>query len=611
MPSLRRFIWPIFYTLLMGLLMGSAPIPDAGMGADPINHSIVNTKAFSNHWLRLLHYQKSTWGSGFQSLVDFQGFFFSDQGKTQPYEELLASRKAIQEGSPRQPPHNLDPICAFPARAKFMQQHFGDKLREVNCEGLEFWKKRLPLTSISLVFSTAYSGNPASLFGHTFIKLNVDKKRKEHEAPKQDYAISFAAVPDDSSSLIYMYKGLTGAYPGVFSISPYFEKITEYTQIENRDLWEYHIKLSPAQLELLLDHMWELVHQAYIPYYFLHDNCSYALLSLLEVLDPNWQFTHNSDAIVLPLHVVKTISQEKQLVQQLSYKSSLRKQFYQSRQQLSSSENQQLFKFLWRQDSPQRIDNPYLLETAAQYYSLLKAQHKGVLKTEQSQHFHQVLEQRAKIATPTTTPKEEWALNHPDIAHGSKKISLLYTAHPIKEWQLHLRYGYHDLLDNDEGYEPFLQIHILEAKLSLGDTMLPKISAFTLVDIVSLAPFDLLDPIFSWKVKVGSETRIDPYVEAGAGLALGFWKDQVLVYSLPSLHGNRKDISLVYPISLLFRFSERWKALVEIKHTRSRSQSKDSLQVSQQWSHHDWSVFHSLGWEPSRSRFDLGIGFSF
>ena len=62
-------------------------------------------------------------------------------------------------------------------------------------------------------------------------------------------------------------------------------KVQAYRDIENRDMWEYRLNLTPAQIDRLLMHAWELGN-AYFDYFFFKENCSYHILSLLEYADP-------------------------------------------------------------------------------------------------------------------------------------------------------------------------------------------------------------------------------------------------------------------------------------------------------------------------------------
>ena len=86
---------------------------------------------------------------------------------------------------------------------------------------------------------------------------------------------------DEKNGLTFAIQGLIGGYPGTFSVLPYYIKVREYSNLENRDLWEYELNLSPEEIEIFVDHLWEL-GSTYFAYYYLSENCSYHVLGLLE-----------------------------------------------------------------------------------------------------------------------------------------------------------------------------------------------------------------------------------------------------------------------------------------------------------------------------------------
>lgn len=86
--------------------------------------------------------------------------------------------------------------------------------------------------TVSLVFSTAYAGNPASMLGHTFIKLNLFDKKGQVQNDLLNYSASFAAFPEDNVGFLYFIKGLTGQYKGVFSLDPFYVHVATYSYKE-------------------------------------------------------------------------------------------------------------------------------------------------------------------------------------------------------------------------------------------------------------------------------------------------------------------------------------------------------------------------------------------
>ena len=173
-------------------------------------------------------------------------------------------------------PGDEHPQCRFPARYHWLKQKLNfdnNRLPEQRCELLQQWQKNISASEITLVFPAAYMNAPSSMFGHTLLRITPSDHRKD--SPLAAYALNYAAdVNGNDAGLSYAYKGLFGGYPGSFSIVPYYEKIKKYSDLENRDIWEYKLKLETHEIEQLLRHAWE-VRNIKFDYYFITENCSY------------------------------------------------------------------------------------------------------------------------------------------------------------------------------------------------------------------------------------------------------------------------------------------------------------------------------------------------
>jgi hypothetical protein len=120
------------------------------------------------------------------------------------------------------------------------------------------------------------------MYGHSLLRLT----RRTGEGNRLiDYIVNFAAEEHTKNGLVYAWKGLFGGFAGHFYVMPYYMKIQEYSNIESRDLWEYELALGEMQAERLVAHTWE-TRSTHFNYYFATENCSYFLLKLLEVADP-------------------------------------------------------------------------------------------------------------------------------------------------------------------------------------------------------------------------------------------------------------------------------------------------------------------------------------
>ena len=214
-------------------------------------------------------------------------FFEPSPGLRPPYPSGGRGRSdAAGEGQPAQ--------CRFPARYAWLNEQFhfdSAQLLPADCSRFQKWKDQDPAlrtsgapVSISLIFASYYMNNPASTYGHTFLRLNG----KSHASNENllDYVVNFAADLESDNGVLFALKGLAGGYHGRFSTFPYYVKVQEYNNLESRDLWEYDLNVSSGNVDRLLQHLWELGNVR-LRYFFFNKNCSYYLMPVLDVMDPN------------------------------------------------------------------------------------------------------------------------------------------------------------------------------------------------------------------------------------------------------------------------------------------------------------------------------------
>src|SRR5690606_26551649 len=121
------------------------------------------------------------------------------------------------------------------------------------------------------------------------------------------YALNFGAMVEGmDNSILYAWKGLAGGYPGQFALLPYREKLSEYSRLENRDLWEYRLDLTPEETGRMIEHVWEL-RQIRFDYFFFDENCSYRLLELLEIARPGLRLIEQFPLTAIPADTVRAV----------------------------------------------------------------------------------------------------------------------------------------------------------------------------------------------------------------------------------------------------------------------------------------------------------------
>ncbi len=232
----------------------------------------------SQAWRQLLHYDKNG-----ISTINSDSFFLAADGKENPAAELsalIAAYSFPEESNP-----NQHPRCRFPARYYWLSQQQPNlfPLPENTfvprqCTQFYRWSLLDEVDSLSLMLVSGYLANPASIFGHTFLKLNVSGRDTE----LFDLSISYGAVvPQDELIPLYIFRGLFGGYQAGFSDKYLYNEDQVYSHTEFRDIWEFKLHLSPTQKVLVIMQLWEIIGKKQ-DYYFLNRNCAWLQAQLLD-----------------------------------------------------------------------------------------------------------------------------------------------------------------------------------------------------------------------------------------------------------------------------------------------------------------------------------------
>ena len=462
-------------------------------------------------WRDLLHVKQHPLTRQIRSLADDPGFFLALNGARDPQAELDASLAAFFDASGRHA-EGQTAQCRFRARYEWLREQLGfdaARLPEQPCTRYDQWREGLHTRSISLIFPAAFLNSPASMYGHTFLRLNVDGPNADQ--PLLAYAISYAANGNEAEGLGFAFKGLTGLYSGIFTNAPYYLKIREYTHLENRDIWEYELDLTPAEVDRLLAHTWELGFTRF-DYFFFDENCSYHLLSLLDVARPGLHLTDQFTWWAIPVDTVRAVVQASGLLKSTHYRPSNSSDLQWRAAQLPRDQVLQakalgegsVTPAAWAASSPAAADEAQVrtLELAERYATYRAAQ--GELRGAAFERLRlQLLTARAALpALP------ELAVPVPDVppqaGHGTARVDLSAGRRNGKAvWNLALRPAYHDLGDPEEGYSRGAQIQFLALDLGQTEGQGMRLQRFTPVDIVSLTPTTAMLGGTSWKVRFG------------------------------------------------------------------------------------------------------------
>jgi hypothetical protein len=558
------------FCALTVVLAGCAhgPVGSLGVQIPPVSEPYVEGLVRQAHalhlaeqrqWHKLLHYKLGVLGQGFlgggyESEADGVGFFLSERGKLDPAAELDATIRALflpLAAVSNSADPNEHPLCRFPARFLYLRQQLGidpSKLPVQRCPKAESFIAELDPGSLTLIFSSYYLNNPASAFGHTFLRLNKANSLAVGERRELlDYGIDYSADVDTGNALIYAVKGLAGLFPGTFKRIPYYYKVRTYNDYESRDLWEYELNLSSAQLLLLSAHLWELGH-TYFAYYYLGENCSYHILSLIEVADPSLHLLDGISSPVIPADTVRALFKYPELVRRVGFRPSARKQFQARAAQLSAAELAMVEQLAIDAEHALPVGLPRareiaVLDAATDLIDVWYARelvHRE--DTAAALRKQQLLERRARILEPSVplevhTPEAE----RPERGHGSQRVGLgAVTTDDRWGLSLDVRLALHDLTDPTPGYPELNALEFMHVRALFWQTQRIELQDASFVHVASLTPQGRFDRKSSWEFDVGATSIRDracdrclmAHAAGGAGLTFAIFDNRVALFAL-------------------------------------------------------------------------------
>ncbi|MFN8548702.1 MAG: DUF4105 domain-containing protein [Candidatus Eisenbacteria bacterium] len=492
------------------------------------------------YWDILLHYKRGFLGLG--SVVDDPKFFASPLGKGDPRAELHATLRSFFEPAVSDTTVK-HPVCRFAARFEWLKEKLAideSRLLVPRCQPLEDLISRIQPESVTLVFPTAHMNSPASMYGHTFLTIETATKSK-----LLAYAVNYSALTSGTTfAPVYLAKGLLGGYPGYFSILPYYAKLQEYSDVSDRDIWEYPLTLDHEEVLRLVRHTYEL-EGVYSNYFFFGENCSYGLLYLLEAARPSVHLTDQFGWWVIPLDTIRA-ARRSGLVADAVYRPSKSTKVEYLGSLLDRHERDAAYGVVRRGDDPGILLSSPLpnetkirtLDLASEYLQYVYAKGK-MAKPVYVPRFLKLLEARSSLGM-----SDEWRYDipappRPDEGHRSNRLSLAGGAVEGESFQeVRLRPAYHALLDNERGFkrgsaivfgDVAVRYHPVERRA--------RLEAIDLIDIVSLAPRTRFFKHTSWRVSTGFARRSvrgggEPLVwnlNPGMGRA---WDRLALVYAM-------------------------------------------------------------------------------
>lgn len=496
------------------------------------------------YWHALLHYQPVSGlaKNKVASEVITPGFFLSKDGRVDPEAELSETLAAFFLPAGTDPDEHAQ--CRFVARYKWLRKELDwSNVRppEVPCRKYEDWSRRGLVSSISIVFATGYLSNPASLYGHMLVRFNVPEDLSP--GGLLDAATSYGAiVPDHENGFSYVTKGLFGGYEAGFSNEQFYRHNHNYAETDLRDLWDYQLALSPAQVEQLVAHTWELMPVKF-RYYFFNRNCAQRVAELLalvvdEPLLPGtpWDIPStifdrlavikNGNGMLVE-HVRRIPSRQNRYYDKFFSLSPQEQEFVRSMALNPAFAEGEAFEAMGEETQAR------ILETLFDYYEFRGANERDL---EKFRSLKQVL-LRKRALLKANLP--EWKSSVAEPPHRGQPPFLVQTSLiENRQWGggvgLRLRPAYYDFLAKHAGRLPESSLSMMDLRLVVREQHL----RFQGLDLLSVETMNLSrtglpgDGGFAWKLRLAIEQKdlsclsCEMFVvHAGVGRALRLGND--------------------------------------------------------------------------------------
>lgn len=518
------------------------------LNAVVINESRLQKLSQNSIWLKLLHFKNAK-----STIVD-KNFFLDDNGNISAKKELEATIKAYYQPFTNQDEH---PQCLYPARYYWLSKKMklpNYQIINTHCAKLQKWKLLDNTDSISVVFVSGYLGNPASAFGHSFIKIN---RSGDIENDLFDTSISYGALlPADYSMPEYIFKGITGGYKAAYSDKYYYNQDITYSNEEYRDMWEYRLNLSEDKKRLFLLHAWELMGKKF-QYFFLNRNCGYKVSEFLELVYED-KIIDSAFVWYAPIETFYKLKEfhriDKKIISKVNYIPSKQQQLYAHYSGLNIHEKEIVSEFI--ENNLTKIPKKFATYTKKEKGNALDFLLAYGKYTFPNKSKHQLLFLRLKFPIREkniTSPKGKIDIteynkpNYLGLSASKKSINLTWVPFGLEE------NGYNGL-NGDE-------LVVFDTKLSIRKNEL-KLSKFDLIRIQRLKtkqiPFEEENP-FSWSLHIGTDGRNkqDYFGKAGIGLA---WQvnNYTKFYSMVdlSIHSNAQKYRTMPKLGLFNNFDK-------------------------------------------------------
>lgn len=488
--------------------------------------------SFDIEWLAINHYKKSG-NNQWQSGITNSAFFLSHKGQTDPYSELLVTYQAL-DIYPEKKIH-----CDYPARVYFLKKHLAIDVDFKSCPDYVRWIKNHSTDRVTLIYPSTYLNNPSSTFGHTFLRFDNDA-----QPTPLSFTVDYAAfIPEKPSFTEFVIKGITGGFKGYYSYHPYYVKTWQYSDKENRKIWEYSLTLNNKEIHRLLNHLWELRNFS-IEYYFIKENCSYQILSLLRSARPELQFENSFRFNTFPLDTIRYL-EDNGLIIATTYTPTLRETILDKYNSLTTAEKDKIDQVIEEDmtiESMRSISDSNKNQATVNnlLFDLASYRLKNTGSSNQSQTASAIIQflQTEDLDSDYQTI----TAGRVDFSHRLSRFSVGLNHNTDDNLLLSYRHSYHSFDDPLNNFTPGTETEVFHIQFQQQDNQL-KLDQLTLIRLTSIQADELIFSPVSWqfdlstrKILFDNNEHFLSSVHLAIGKSLQFYNTKM--YFLPALSLN-------------------------------------------------------------------------
>ena len=486
----------------------------------------------NRYWLQLLHFENGA------STINNKAFFLSKSGKRDAKNELIATLQAFES--------NNDTICRYPARYKWLNSKLFLHIKQPKCKALHKFLEP-HYKSISVIFTSERYNSAASVFGHTFLKLNTDTI---------PYAINYSAsVPDKENQFMYAFKGISGKYKSRYTLLTYSMKDYEYRSKEFRDLVEFKLNLNADEIENIMLHLYE-IKDTNQNYYFMSRNCSSELIKLLDLAKENLGLTQRLQTPAIPIDIIY-ILQKYNLVDRITIKKSKLKQFYLYIGKLSKKEKFFLLQIIKNKISVDTFDKTSNLSikrkslviiSAIKYMEIISAE--GKFTTKYTSKLLQLLKLKYRYKIKDKLDSTQVLKKNP-ISNKFHKLSIgtKYSVKNFKQINFGYRYLYRNRFDLVDAIRKNGTVELFDLNLKLlhNKILLDKL---TLVNLEAMPVSNAFFQETTNKIKLGLKRlfftdTLYSYLDYGLGYKYQLDRDlEYSIFATTGIYYENRDVYL-------------------------------------------------------------------